>query len=125
MDSALVVSASVLPPRPFARCQLNRPSALVSLQPFVLRVGTQLPRRRPVYTRTHGAVFPVAGPVSVLAQEAPVQVVDYGLPRSFTEEYSFGGQMLGRGSFGQVYKCQHRSTGEELAVKWVPLTDLT
>jgi hypothetical protein len=122
MDAVLVGSVAVGAPRPFARCQLNRPVALVNLQQVSFKVGTQLPRRRPVYTRSHGAGLWVSGHVNVLAQEAPVQVLDYGLPRSFTDEYSFGGEMLGRGSFGQVYKCRHRATGEELAVKWVPLS---
>lgn len=116
-------SVTVGAPRPFARYQLNRPVSLVNLQQVSFRVGTQLPRRRPVYTRTHGAGLLVSGHVTVLAQEAPVQVLDYGLPRSFTDEYSFGGQMLGRGSFGQVYKCQHRETGEELAVKAIKKRD--
>lgn len=70
-----------------------------------------------MYTRNHGAAVAFAGPVTVFSLENQLQVLDYGLPRSFTEEYSFGGHMLGRGSYGQVYKCQHRATGEDYAVK--------
>jgi hypothetical protein len=124
MDAQMLKTPVGLP-RPFARCQ--RPVPIVAVPQVAASLGSQLPRRRPVFSsRSHTVVRP--RPVVWAVPAEPLETEkkqDYGYWGYATYEeirrmYSWGGNgPVGKGSYGEVYPCVSRETGENFAVKWV------